>query len=366
MAFAGGVEPRARARVLELDVGGGDSVLVARATRELVGRLGLELRVAVGPNAQGDALFRATVDQRAPGAVRVTVIELATGATLVVRELRGGGSATVLAEQIAHVIQAAVESALATSRGEASDSGAPAAPETGAAAAPDALAPSVSGAAVPRTDAAPESMREAPAPDAGVATRESARAKGFAVDAVAIVDGIGFADAAGVVFGAGGGVRLAFGRAVWRPSFLATVVFHPTVGVVDPAVELRTTITSIRALWALSVLDTRWVGLEGGLGLGLDVLDVSPRQGGVSRVVPASGTTDVSPVLRAGVGAELRLLPWAALFAMMAADVDLQPHRYVVDRAGAFGTALEPWRARPALMFGVRVALFEPKVGRAH
>lgn len=362
MAFAGGAEPRAR--VVELDVTGGDAALAVRATRELIGRLGLELRVAVGPDTQSEALYRATVDLREPGVARVAVVELATGVTLVDRALRGGGSAAVIAEQIAHVIQAAAESALATSRGEAMDSGAPAVREGGPAAAPDAGAPSAPSAAFPPAEAAPGPVRDTVAPDAGSAAPASARAKGFAVDAVAIVDGIGFADAAGVVFGAGGGLRLAFGRAVWRPSLLASVVFHPTISVADSAVELRTTITSIRALWALSLLDARWVGIEAGLGLGLDVLDVSPRQGRRLLFVPSPGTTDVSAVVRAGVGAELRLLPWAALFTMVAADVDLQPHRYVVERAGTLAPALEPWRARPALMFGVRVALFEPKVGR--
>jgi hypothetical protein len=47
--------------------------------------------------------------------------------------------------------------------------------------------------------------------------------------------------------------------------------------------------------------------------------------------------------------------------------MDLQPHRYVINRNdGTQGVALEPWRVRPSIQLGIRVALFEPKAKVTH
>ena len=349
-----GPEGAARARVVELTATGPDGVgaLVTDATRELVGRLGLALRAGEA-RADSDALIRASVDLRDPAVARVNVIDLRSGQSLVARAIPRSGPAAVVAEQIAHVIHAAAESALATARREE-------AAEAGA----------IDAGGLGTMDAAPAAAENASQdtgapieePDAGrpVAV-ESPRAKGFAVDAVAMVDGTGLADPAGVVFGAGGGARLALGRAMWRPSILLTVIFHPTIGVVQPEVELRTTLTSIRVMPSVSLLDTRWVGVDVGAGLGVDVVDVSPRRGSIASILATTGSTNVDPIVRGGLGIELRLLPWAAIFSLVSADMDLQPYRYVVDREAGRTTVLEPWRVRPSIMLGVRIALFEPK-----
>ena len=111
---------------------------------------------------------------------------------------------------------------------------------------------------------------------------------------------------------------------------------------------------SLRAVPAIEVLHTSWLGVNVGAGGGVDVISLSVEQptpdSSVSRQ-PVSNRVD--PILTALATAYVELAPGVAFTLVAGADVDFVPPEYAVREPG--GTDKEiasPWHVRPVALAG--------------
>jgi hypothetical protein len=114
---------------------------------------------------------------------------------------------------------------------------------------------------------------------------------------------------------------------------------------------------NFRLLGSLKVPISSKIWFRAGLGGGLDFVDIEPRveENPSFRADPARLT--LVPIARSMVFVGYALGERANAFLSLAADLDLIKTRYFVQRGESSETVFAPWRLRPALVVGVAADL---------
>jgi hypothetical protein len=280
-----------------------------------------------------DTLARAWIDARAPDHVDVRIVR--RGAAPYVRVLHREGSIAVVAEAVAQVMRGAVDSMVAM--------------ETPPDAAPP-LVPPPPPAMDPADLPPPESS---PAPP--VVPRSS-----LAVDVAAFGSEEALTSKAGPVFGAGAGAAVMAGHAPLRPGLWAAAAFDSRFSVQNGQVTFDVATTSFRLVSTLELVDLDVAQLDVGLGGGVDLLRVAPLVERPTGPVIDTPTSSVDPVLTGQIMLRLRLAPQVAILTGFDLDYDWTSHEETVvsDRPGGRHGTFDPWKVRPAVVFGLSVRLW--------
>lgn len=334
-------------RVVEVLVAGGsaDGAGLDDTVRELLGRLSLvtESQV-VGYIDAEDPSFRSTarpsmlarvgIDLRARDVAVITIVDGRTGEVAVRRTVRRDGSSAVVREEVAHVVQSAVDPMLVAERDRKSAPPAPAPP-------PVAVVPE------PPPPAAPTSSP----PDRDTAPPTATSSSPLALDLVTAAGGGSYAAGAGVVARAGGGATLVWRRGV-RPAvgLSAHYVFPFETGA--PIASAHVSVVSLRALPALELYANPAVALDLMAGGGVDVLRVEPRSSALPADRLGATAVRVDPLATLGVTGHVAISGGTALSLMIAADIDLASRRWVVEADGERSSTFAPGRVRPVAMLG--------------
>jgi hypothetical protein len=339
---------------VDLDVRGPDdaAAAVTTALRELLARLGLDLRTAAPPSSPGapapafDPQDRAhvIVDESLADQVDIVVIPLQQGhpAPSVTRTLPKGGSTAILTEQIAHVIHATLESLL-TIEAE------PLPQTTPAPTPPPPPTPTPTPTPPPAPSLAPALSPDHPPPPTP--------GGGPGLAAMLFATGSGVTTSSGAVLGGGGEARLSLGRGFVHPSFWLQGSTGASFAERTADVTVQTNVTSLRAGADVSLVSTHLFGVEAGVGAGADVFHAVPMDAGSGFALEP--TMDlVDPMFTARALASLRLVAGVRVVAGVDLDVDLDAHRYVtLLDSGAWDSVYRPWSARPTVLLGVCVPL---------
>jgi len=343
---------------LEVTAGAEEATALADTLRELIARLGLELRVSAGTPA-------AAVGESERALVRVT--ETGDRADIAISEIRDGRVAATAArtlpkndstaietEQIAHVVYAALESMLATDQDEGQAAAATPAPAPTVAPpppAPNAPAP----ASKPQPAPVPEPASQ-PSPDR-VPSPAPSPGSLPSVAAMLFATGSGVATSSGAVLGGGGEARLALGRGFAHPSFWIQGSTAATFAEQTADVTVETNVTSLRGGADFALVSTGLIGVEAGAGAGTDVFHTVPTH--AASGVALEPTQDlVDPIVTGRVLASLRLPGGVRAIAGVSVDFDLAAHHYVTALAsGSHEAVYQPWVARPTVVLGACVPL---------
>jgi hypothetical protein len=361
-------------------VAGGEDVKdLVNTVREVVGRLGLQVRAQVaqeavpetGESAATRRLARAEINLLAPDAVQVVVY--GRGGQVVLQQRFGRNvSAPVLREEVADAVRSAVEAQLlidperatapapttsAPTRARAVDTAAgPASPFSVAeppVAEPPALAPPAVVSVAPVQ----------PPPSEAPARPVASWARPLALDLTALAGVGAFAKRSGVVTRLGGAVTISFRNWLNPSLILAGEYLVPfQAGFDNIAARANASVTSVRVVPAIQVFHTRNIAIDVGAGAGIDVIDVQlkPPQSPAYLSVNGTPPTRTDPVLRALASAHMGLASRIALSLDVACDVDVaaQVPDYVVEEGGTRYHLLNlgPWRVRPLVLVGLTLA----------
>ena len=341
-------KPMPSRRVVEVLVAGGsaDGAGLDDTVRELLGRLSLvtESQVVghIDPEEQSfrstarpSVLARVGIDLRSPAVAVITIVDGRTGDVTVLRTVRRDGPPAVVREEVAHVVQSAVDPMIVTERDRAS---APPPP-------PPPPGP-------PRIAALPEPAAEEPRPpDRDAAPGPARSASPLALDLVTAAGGGGYAAGAGVVARAGGGAALVWRRGV-RPAMGVSAHFVFPFETGAPIASAHVSVVSLRALPAIEVYSDSAVALDVLAGAGIDVLRVEPRSSALPDDRLGPTVTRVSPLAVGAVTGHVAISGGTALSLMLGADVDLTSRRWVVEADGQRSSTFAPSRVRPMAMLG--------------
>jgi hypothetical protein len=349
--------PPAR-RVVEVLVAGGgtDAASLDDTVRELLGRLTLVMESqAVGHIDADDATFRSTarpsllarvgIDLRAHDIAVITIVDGRSGEVTVRRSIRRDGPAAVVREEVAHVVQAAVDPMLLAERDRAAAAPPPAPPPPAASPAPPPVAAPapVAPPLVAALDASPTRDRAAGAQEGHAP---------LALDLSTMAGAGTFASGAGAVARAGGGAALVWRRGV-RPSIgLGAQYVFPFETGSDLALA-HVGVASFRGLAGLELYGSSTFAIDLGAGGGIDLLQVDPRSNALPADRLGAPTGRVDPIATASVTGHLAIGAGTALSLMFATDVDLASRHWVVEGGGGEPTdAFAPSRVRPLAMIG--------------
>ena len=332
--------------------GGTDAASLDDTVRELLGRLTLVMESqSVGHIDADDATFRSTarpsllarvgIDLRAHDIAVITIVDGRSGEVTVRRSIRRDGPPAVVREEVAHVVQAAVDPMLLAERDRAAAAPPPAPPPPPPApvAEPVPVPPPV----VPALEAPPARDRAAGAPDGHAP---------LALDLSTMAGAGSFASGAGAVARAGGGAALVWRRGV-RPSIgvAAQYVFPFETG--SDLALAHVGVASFRGLAGLELYGSSTVAIDLGAGGGIDVLQVDPRSNALPSDRLGAPTGRVDPIATASVTGHLAIGAGTALSLMVATDVDLASRHWVVEGGGGQPMdAFAPSRVRPLAMIG--------------
>jgi hypothetical protein len=316
------------------------SVLI-EALREPIDSLGLTLRVAHaddappswGPSALG-IRARVWIDSRPVDHVDIFVwTPPGSSAAPAHRSIARSGSSAVIAEEVAYVVRATLESLLSEPE--------PVAPPP----------PVIFVAPVPVVDVSPS-----PPPPAAPMEKTSDRF-GFDLSAFAAAEGVASSTAA---FGGGLGLDFAFlGARPLRPTLWFGTSINAPVESVTPEASLDTTLYSVRAVPGIELLQFGHFRIAAGAGVGFDLMRTVPGQGSMpSRVTLSSATTQVDPVLEAQLMFHAPIARNVGIVLGLNLDCDVGPHQYIeTDEAGMMSTVFAPWALRPSAILGLCLPL---------
>lgn len=355
-------EPRANAqsgtaavgsrRVVEVEVAGagGESAELDDTIRELLGRLTLvtESRIVSSLDVESSSfrstarpslLARVGIDMRSRDVVQVAVVDGRTGNITMRRSLKREGSPAVIREEIAHVVQAALDPLILAERDRIESASPPPPPPPAPIPVAEAPAP------------APAPPTEAPPARDVVATPASSSASSIGLDLSAFAGAGTWASGAGVVPRAGGGVALASRRGL-RPAVALSghYVFPFDTG--DPIASAHVTAGSIRALGGIEIYGTTSFALDVAAGGGVDIVGVEPRTNALPEDRLGASTTRVHPIGSAAVTGHLPLGTEVALSLLVGLDVDLASRQWVVETGGGRSDVFAPSRLRPVALLG--------------
>jgi hypothetical protein len=263
-------------------------------------------------NSHPRGLAEAYIDLRAGMPARVVVVDSETRENLERRTLPEASSLEMSIETSAHVVCAAVESAISARKAR----------EAARAAAP------------------PEPPPKAEPKDSGGGIESRVSGFGIASD-------FGF----GLVGGGGAAFGLRFGASTVRFGAMLPLFGYARGEVEQFGGETSFIVLSGRLLPTIDWQATRPVGFFAGIGGGVDWVHVEPElpppgtlQGGKSELVEGIGS-----VL---IGATANISENAGAFLTFGLDVAFTPHRYVIETPDGVSTFFEPSRVRPTAMLG--------------
>ncbi len=308
------------------------------ALREALSRLGLTVRLrrtnelgsAMTSPTSPDLLARVVVDLGKRQDTKILVLAAAEG-TRADRVLPRTGTPAVVREEIALVVQAAVEPVLFAEQARARR------PPPVASSAPPVAPPAPS----PRPP-----VKDTPSP--------------LALD-VTTIGGAGLmASNSGGVARVGGTVALAWARGP-RPSLGVSAYYQFPFEAGDDLVAAQVRTTSLRLGPSAELFAVSRFALEGGVSVGFDVLSVTPKSATLPENRLLEPTVRVDSVLTPGVTARLAVATNASLVLSLGVDVDFASRSWVVDPGGGTTRAVfSPWRARPFLLLGFSFTAFGP------
>ncbi len=374
VALAEEPPPAQPRRVVEVLIAAGDEGAsdLDDTVRELLARLTLVMDSKVVPRLDPDdptfrsfsrpsLLARVGIDLRARDVASVIIADARTGEITARRSVRRDRPPAVVREEIAHVVQAAVDPILLAERDRAASA-------LAVSAAPPPIPPPPAAAPAPPAVVSPGVLETpgadvAPAGDAAAA-RPTARTRSPLALDVTLMAGAG-------TFGAGAGVvgRAGFGAAlVWRRGL------RPSIGIGghymlpfeagDRIAVAQVTAGALRAETAIEAYRGGSFAVDVGAGGGVDVLGVEAR----SDVLPADRlgrpSTRVDPVLTGTVKGHLAVGAGLTLALALALDVDLASPRWVTEREGTRADVFAPSRLRPLALLGFSfTGAGEPRFG---
>lgn len=341
-------QPLPSRRVVEVLVAGAaaDGSGLDDTVRELLGRLSLVTETQVVGHIDADeASFRSTarpsmlarvgIDLRGTDVAVITIVDGRTGEITMRRSVRRDGPPAVVREEVAHVVQSAVDPMLLAERDRA-------------AAPPPPTPPAV--AAVPP---APSTVSPATPADRDVPAKTKGASSPLALDLATGLGAGGFAPGAGVVARAGGGAALVWRRGL-RPALgvSAHYVFPFETGA--PIATAHVGVVAVRALPAIEIYGSATFAVDVAAGGGIDVLRVEPRTSDLPRERLGAVVGRVDPVVTAAVTGHVALSGGTALSLLLGADVDLATPRWVVEADGdrTSTSTFAPSRLRPLAMLG--------------
>ena len=322
-----------------------DRELMLGSVRELLDRLDIEVRVAdpASPSAplvsDDDTLALVHIDLSRPMGPSVLITRGASGGVLSNRTI-SNASPSIVREELAHIVQAAVGAA------ELEEQDRAAMPPT-----PRGDAPGESAASTPPAPAFPPAPQMAPTRriEPGPSASEGG---GIGLD-VPLLAGVGaFGSGAGVTTHLATGFTVASRRGL-RPSVGMLFEYVIPFDAETALVAAHTTVISVRALPGVELYHGARVAMDAALGGGVDVLSVSPNSFVLPRYVLGASSVRADPVLTPGVAVHVALTRGTVLTCEGMADVDLVSRQYVVDDAGKDDAVLIPWRVRPTLLLGL-------------
>jgi hypothetical protein len=308
--------------------------------REPLDSLGLVVRASRGddgspPSALTPAGARARVwiDARALDHVDIFVwtAALAQGAPAH-RVIPRSGSSAVVAEEVAYVVRATLESLLREP-------------------APVAAPPPVEIVAPP-----PLPVDVLPRPPPPPLTRTTGERFGFDVSAFANAQGVASSTPA---FGGGLGVETApWGARPFRPSLWIGASLNAPFESVSPEATLETTLYSVRAIPAVELAQLGRFHFAAGAGVGVDILRSVPGPGSTSSVVNLGSTTvQTDPVLEGQLLFHAPLARNAGVVIGLNVDYDVRPHYYSAIDGADTNTVFAPWAVRPSAILGLCLPL---------
>jgi hypothetical protein len=355
--------PDAQARQLE-------SVL-----RELIGYLSVSAEYAradsVDPRevvtpvrAARPVLARVWIDLSQPERATVYIVDGPWERVLVRHVPLKGGVDEVAREQLAHIVSSALEAlssgariGLTREEVEHSMFGRPASPPHRDAASAGSGAPDRAKTTEPSTSSSSSSSSSAAPED--YAARDVYEWHAQSLDAPPLDLGLYYELQAWshdqlVVHGPGAALRARFQRARGGPGIWLSAQYRFAVTVDEPPIGVRLHSGAGRALGTFDWAVANRTELRAGLGIGLDVVDVEPRQltaGAGTELAPER--TTLVPLLRALVALEHRFVGNTAINAALALDLELIDARYVVERDDSKQLVFDPWTLRPAIVLGI-------------
>jgi len=306
---------------------------VARA----VGRVGAAVdfvRVARAPRLEASRFARVSV-RRTATSVEVEILFARGGKTT--RSVSRAGTPTVEAEEVALVVESALESEL------------------------DAIQESQRPPPPPPPPPPPVAKVEPPAKPTVPRAPEPTALALFA----GIFGGAGaFGAGEGPVARLGGELGVA-SSARFRPSLTMRVSYTLPFHAGERRAEADVSVVNLRLVPAAEWIELSRASFGLGLGLGVDLLSVSARSDVAgAKIEPVSVRVD--PVLSPTVLFRLGLAKNVSLSANVALDVAFSSRSWVVDDGGTRTTVFEPMRVRPVGFLALDVAIFgDDRVGRA-
>jgi hypothetical protein len=314
---------------------------LVEALEDRVQRMGLRMRVErrQDPPQDGswpsDVVAGLWIDARAADRIDLRITSVRDGSSLRAydRSLARGESTALIAEQVAQVVRAELESILATE-------------------------PAEPARAIAEVPARPASAR-VPVEVTTLPSAHVASPGGFGLDAVAFVSERALSAQSSPVFGAGAAVGVSAGRIPWHPGLWVSGAYDSRVAARSAHVTFDVSTASFRLIPTIELLDLDAMKVELGVGGGLDLFDVAPLVVRASQAVFDPPTRTVDPVLAAQILLDVRLGAQVGLTFGVALDYDGSLHSTPVsnDQAGGPRDTFDPWRLRPAAELGLCVAL---------
>ncbi len=305
--------------------GGDDADPLMGTIRELLGRLGLgvEPHLVAAPPPAAEPVGPAGLSVWIDLASRYEAVAIVRrGRTEVRRTIARDSSPAIVREEIGEAVRSGVEAQLLSDE-------------------PPSPAPT----AAPLPPPGPATLGAETAP-------RSATNRWFALDLTLLAGGAPVADGSGFVPRVGGGVVLGSRRHL-RPSMTLTATYVvPFDSGIPNVVTTHATIVSLRAVPAIEVLHTSWLGVNVGAGGGVDVISVSVQRD--PSISPQQFSNRVEPILTALATAYVELAPGVAFTLVAGADVDFVPPQYAVGGPGAseISDIPSPWHVRPVALAG--------------
>lgn len=320
-----------------------DARALEGSLHELLSRLEIELDIHVtdhldraangSPSAANGTLPIALVDvDLTTDPVEIYFHDSKTGKLLGRREVAKDASANLTIETTAHIVQSGVEDITADAPAPTPKPENPTPPNPPPSNPPIAVNPPIA----PPHDRAPEKKSSVP----------------WGLDVGAFADGNYMAAGTGLVVGGGGAVAFALKRGNFRPALQISGSYHASFDTSDSFVDDNMKLVSMRLIPNLQVFGGESWSVDTGLGGGVDAFITSPGSATVLTTFVHQGGTYIDPIATATITVHFAVASSADLFLSLALPVDLAPHRYVDDVAGASNTIFLPARLRPAIAFG--------------
>ncbi len=318
---------------------GDDRSALLDALREPLESLGLTVRPAriddAPPSlasAPPSTRARDWIDARPPDRVDIFVWTMFTAPTKPAhRVIPRSGSTAVVAEEVAYVVRATLDSLLSE----------PAPPPHPPSA--NLLAPS------PPADIPP------PPPARLIPGRSPGH---FGFDASAFATAAGLASSV-PTFGGGLGVDLApWSAQPLRPTFWFGASLNAPFEFISQEATLEVTLYSVRAVPVVELAEFGRFHLGAGAGFGVDFLHAVPGQSSTSSMVTlSSATVEADPIFEAQLLFHAPLMRNAGVVLGLNVDYDAGLHQYIERDASGPTTVFAPWGLRPTAILGMCIPL---------